>query len=185
MLQNEIKTEDGLEEEIINGDQNDNPNEPKEEPKEEPKRETPNNPAHAIKEFKPETDEDVERVPIHIFDPEGNEVDEKDYFFKGEAPSYFKEISGQPVDREDMIKVFRKVFKAKHGFLFYKDRTKEVYLVIIPIRHATEVGELNDSIKGDFQKHAISFLNEGSVNLDTLQKKLESISNSGTIKIAE
>ena len=59
--------------------------------------------------------------------------------------------------------------------MFYKQADKEVYLVIIPIKNATTIGDFNNSFEGDFQKHAISFLNEGSVNLDTLRQKLEKI----------
>ena len=125
------------------------------------------------------------RKEIILYDVAGKPVKEKDYFFKGEAPSYFTKISGVPVDREDMIAVFNKIFKPKYGFLFYKDKTKEVYLVIVPIKYSTQVGDDNDSVKGEFQKHAMSFINEGSVNLDTLKSKLLNIFDSGTIKIKD
>jgi len=61
--------------------------------------------------------------------------------------------------------------------LFYRQLDKEVYIIIIPLKYSMEVGEKQDSLDGDFQKHAISFLNEGSVNLDTLRLKLEKILN--------
>jgi len=105
----------------------------------------------------------------------GKEVPEKDYFYKGIVPSGFLGTCGKPVDREDLITLFHKVFKKDDNILFYKQADKEVYIVIVPIKYATEVGESEDSIDGDFQKHAISFLDEGSVNLDTMRKKLERV----------
>lgn len=105
----------------------------------------------------------------------GEEVPEADYFFGGKAPTGFEGSCGIPVEREDLLDVFNKVFKPSDNFLFYKQKDKEVYLVIVPIRYSTNVGEYNNSIAGDFQKHAISFLNEGSVNLDTLKMKLKKI----------
>jgi len=79
------------------------------------------------------------------------------------------------VDREDLLEVFNKVFKPEDNILFYRQLDKEVYIIIVPIKYSTSIGENNNSIKGDFQKHAISFLNEGSVNLDSLRGKLEKI----------
>lgn len=123
---------------------------------------------------------------------DGEDVDEKDYFFGAKdkdgnmtyAPSYFNRVCGMPVDREDMLEVFRKVFgEAAPEFLFYKSTNKEVYIIIVPLRRATVVGESEDSIAGDFQKHAISFIADGSVNLDTLKLKLKKIS--GFLKRSE
>ena len=105
----------------------------------------------------------------------GKEVPEADYFFKGVIPPGFEGTCGNPVDREDLVEVFHKVFKEKDNILFYKQADKEVYLIIIPIKYSTSIGDFNDSIEGDFQKHAISFLNEGSVNLDSLRQKLDRI----------
>lgn len=105
----------------------------------------------------------------------GKEVPEEDYFYKGIVPPGFLGTCGSPVDREDLLTVFNKVFKPEDNILFYRQADKEVYIVIIPIKYATEIGDFNDSIEGDFQKHAISFLNEGSVNTDTLRQKLERI----------
>ena len=102
----------------------------------------------------------------------GKEVSEVDYFFGGKIPSGFEGTCGKPVDREELLAVFNKVFKPEDNFLFYKAVDKEVYIVIPPIKYATTVGEFNNSLEGDFQKHAISFINEGSVNLDTLKMKL-------------
>jgi len=105
----------------------------------------------------------------------GKEVPEADYFFKGVIPPGFEGTCGNPVDREDLVEVFHKVFKEKDNILFYKQADKEVYIIIIPIKYSTSIGDFNDSIEGDFQKHAISFLNEGSVNLDSLRQKLDRI----------
>ena len=106
----------------------------------------------------------------------GKEMNNEDYFFKGRVPERFEQSCGKPVDREDLVGVFNKVFKPEDNILFYKQPDKEVYLVIVPIKYSSEIGEFNDSLEGDFQKHAISFLNEGSVNLDTLKMKLSKIS---------
>lgn len=115
----------------------------------------------------------------------GEVMDEKDYFWgvknkdgKMEyAPKYFNRVCGMPVDREDMIEVFKKVFgEAAPEFLFYKKSNMEIYIVIVPLRRATVVGESEDSLPGDFQKHTMSFIGEGSVNLDTLKLKLKKIS---------
>jgi len=103
------------------------------------------------------------------------EVPEADYFFGGHAPAGFDGTCGLPVDREDLRMVFDKVFAPADNFLFYKQKDKEVYLVIVPIKYSTMIGDYNNSLEGDFQKHAISFLNEGSVNLDTLRAKLARI----------
>ncbi len=105
----------------------------------------------------------------------GEEVSEKDYFFGGSAPAGFAQTCGEPVTREDLVAVFNKVFKPEDNILFYKQTDKEVYLVIIPIKYSTTIGKENDSVEGDFQKHAISFLSEGSVNPDTLSQKLSRI----------
>jgi len=102
----------------------------------------------------------------------GKEVPLSDYFFKGTVPPGFINTCGKPVDREDLLDVFNKVFKPEDNFLFYKVVDKEVYLIIVPIKYSTIIGEENNSLEGDFQKHAISFLNEGSVNPDTLKSKL-------------
>jgi hypothetical protein len=105
----------------------------------------------------------------------GQEVKTDDYFFKGIIPSGFEGTCGKPVEREDLLGVFNKVFKPTDNILFYKQNDKEVYLIIIPLKYSDSVGEEHDSMDGDFQKHAISFLTEGSVNLDTLRQKLEKI----------
>lgn len=105
----------------------------------------------------------------------GKEVPEASYFFEGVVPAGFEKTCGKPVEREELLEVFNKVFSPKDDILFYKQTDKEVYLVIVPIRYSTTIGEHNNSMSGDFQKHAISFLNEGSVNVDSLKIKLERI----------
>lgn len=105
----------------------------------------------------------------------GKEVPEEDYFFGGKAPVGFEGSCGAPVDREDLLTVFNKAFKPEDNILFYKAKDKEVYIVIIPLKYSSSVGEESNSIDGDFQKHAISFINEGSVNIDTLKLKLKRI----------
>ena len=105
----------------------------------------------------------------------GKEMNKKEYFYKGIVPAGFEGTCGNIVDREELITVFHKVFKPADNILFYKQADKEVYIVIIPIKYSTEIGDFNDSLDGAFQKHAISFLSEGSVNPDTLRKKLERI----------
>lgn len=125
------------------------------------------------------------KAKIIIKNTLGEEVDWADYFFstKGEntVPSYFPDVCGYPVDREDLIGVFNKVFKPKDGILFYKTRDKEVYIVIVPLKHSSSVGTSHNSVDGEFQKHAISFITEGSVNLDTLRNKLTRVAS--TIRI--
>ena len=105
----------------------------------------------------------------------GKEVKEEDYFFGGEAPVWFNKVCGMAVEREDLLEVFNKIFSPNDGFLFYKATNKEVYIIIVPVKYSTVVKTENGSLDGDFQKHAISFINEGSVNLDTLKTKLKRI----------
>ena len=114
---------------------------------------------------------------VVIYNTSGEEMKLSDYFYKGIIPAGFIGTCGKPVDREDLLTVFNKVFKPKDNILFYRQADKEVYLIIIPLKYSTAVGESEDSLEGDFQKHAISFLNEGSVNPDTLRQKLEKITN--------
>lgn len=129
-------------------------------------------------------DEAKKKSNIVLKNINGEEVEEKDYFFPGKdkdgkvtyALPSFNQVCGLPVDREDMLEVFKKVFgETASEFLFYKCRNQEVYIIIVPLRRATVVGESEDSLGGDFQKHAISFISEGSVNLETLKLKLRKI----------
>ena len=117
----------------------------------------------------------VAKNQVEIYNLFGKEMKKADYFYKGVVPTGFRGTCGKPVDREELIEVFHKVFKPNDNVLFYKQTDKEVYLVIIPIKYSTEIGDFNDSLNGDFQKHAISFLSEGSVNIDTMRQKLERI----------
>lgn len=133
---------------------------------------------------------------VVLKDVNGKDVDEKDYFWPlkvkdkdgketGEviyAPDSFHKYNGDPVTREDLLAVFNRIFDPKDGFLFYKDRNSELYLVIVPLKLAASVGEENNSIGCDFQRHAVSFLYEGSVNIETLKRKLTQIRNHKSIK---
>lgn len=122
----------------------------------------------------------------------GEVVDSKDYFYvtpktaakgKDTTPIYFHDVCGYPVEREDMVNIFNKIFKPKHNILFYKTLDKEVYVIIVPIKYSSIVGPEHNSVDGEFQKHAISFVSEGSVNLDMLKTKLTRVAS--TIKIEE
>lgn len=124
--------------------------------------------------------EKKEESKIILKNTRGEDMKEKDYFFAktdkgGIAPPYFNKVCGFPVDREDLLEVFNRIFDPKENILFYKTQNKEVYVVIIPIKNSTVIGDFNDSMDGDFQKHALSFINEGSVNLDTFKMKLKRI----------
>lgn len=129
--------------------------------------------------------EKKKKVKVILKNTLGEEVPQSDYFFssdgKNSAPAYFPDVCGYPVDREEMLSVFNKIFKPKDGILFYKTKDKEVYIVIVPLKYSSAVGASHNSIEGDFQKHAISFIQEGSVNLDTLRNKLIRVAS--TIKI--
>lgn len=133
---------------------------------------------------------------IVLKDVDGDDVDQEDYFWprtvaekvkKADgteitlepttetAPPFFNKICGMPVDREELIDVFVRVFPKKKGFLFYKKRDAEVYLIIVPLKYAKTISAANESRPGDFQRHALSFIGEGSVNLDSLRSKLEKV----------
>lgn len=111
----------------------------------------------------------------------GQDVEEKDYFYSktnpgdGTTSESFNQRVGFPVEREDLIEVFNRVFDVKKNVLFYKAADKEVYLVIVPLKYSSSVSRENDSFDGDFQIHSMSFIAEGSVNLDTLRAKLQRI----------
>ena len=119
--------------------------------------------------------EENKDLSANLLNTKGEAVEDKDYFFGGVVPSGFKGTCGSPVTREDLVETFNKVFKPEDNILFYKQDDKEVYLIIIPIKYSTDIGDFNNSIVGDFQKHALSFLNEGSVNIDSLKRKLERV----------
>lgn len=143
-----------------------------------------------IQAAKKKAEEDAKKTVIILKNVFGEDVDPDDYFFKGKnskgeivggVPSYFNRIVGFPVDREDLIVEFNRIFKPELNFLFYKQRDKELYLIIVPLKHAHTIGGPNESMPGDFQKHAISFITEGSVNVESLRMKLSRVFS--TIKI--
>ncbi len=139
----------------------------------------------AAEERKKKEDSAKKKNKIVLKNTLGEEVPQSDYFYSESAndaaPSFFTESYGYPVDREDLLGVFNKVFKPKDGMLFYKSKDKEVYIVIVPLKHASTVGASHNSVEGEFQKHALSFISEGSVNLDTLRNKLTRVAS--TIRI--
>jgi len=117
----------------------------------------------------------AEEKTVVLFNTLGKIVKKDDYFFGGVVLSSFEKTCGKPVEREDLLEVFNKVFKPEDNILFYRQLDKEVYIIIVPIKYSEQVGEENNSITGDFQKHALSFLSEGQVNLKSLREKLERI----------
>ena len=140
----------------------------------EPAKEDPAKLPEALVNRKPETVAKNTK-PVILRNIAGKDMNKEDYFFGGIVPTGFNDFCGLPVDREDLIEVFTRIFKPEHNILFYKARDKEVYLVIVPLKLSSSVGVDNDSYNGDFQKHTITFINEGSVNLDTLKLKLKRI----------
>lgn len=134
---------------------------------------------------------------VVLKDTDGFDVDQSDYFFPRTedeitydkdgkeisrikasvetAPVYFNRVIGMPVDREELIEVFQRHFPRTKGFLFYKKRDSEVYLIIVPLKYAKTISRANESRPGDFQRHALSFISEGSVNVDSLDHKLKRI----------
>ncbi len=115
----------------------------------------------------------------------GEEVDQKDYFYPGVdkdgkttyAKPWFNKQCGMPVDDPELISIFDVMFKPSDNFLLYKVKGKEIYIVIVPLKLATTIGHAEDSLPGDFQKHSMSFIMEGSVNNDTFKLKLKKIRN--------
>jgi hypothetical protein len=145
--------------------------------------------------------EEARKHQIILKDVDGDDVEQAEYFWprlveetvktpSGEktlkpttetAPSYFNKECGFPVDDPDLIDVFVQYFPRKKGFLFYKTRGKELYLVIVPLKYATTISAANESRPGDFQRHALSFIAEGSVNIDSLKLKLARIAKHSSI----
>jgi len=131
---------------------------------------------------------EAKKTQIVLKDVEGNDVDQADYFYsdsetksKNIAPSYFNKTDGVPVEREDLIEVFNNVFSKNKKFLFYRCIDKEVYLIIVPLKYATTIGKSNESLHGSYQRHALSFIGEGSVNIDSLKMKLAKVANHPSI----
>lgn len=133
-------------------------------------------------------EKEAKKKSVVLKDVDGEEVDQKDYFFpdvvKGTtdtAPSYFNKVFGLPVEQEELLDVFNNAFRKDKKFLFYKVQGKEIYLIIIPLKYATTISKSNESTPGDFQKHAISFIGEGSVNIESLKMKLAKVANHSSI----
>lgn len=140
------------------------------------KRETTNKAEKEVKK------EEITQSNVVLFTTTGEEADLKKYFYQPEGeelniPPFIKKVVGVPVNREDLIEVFHEIFKPEDEFLFYKSIDSEVYLVIPTLEYA-DIGAKFGSVNGDFQRHAISFINEGSVNLETLRQRLQMIAKS-------
>jgi len=141
--------------------------------------------------------EEAKKKGLVLKDPDGADVDQADYFFPrleeetingkvykpstDTAPAYFNKVCGLPVEREELVEVFHQIFPRKKGFLFYRKQDQELYIVIVPLKYATTISRSNESRPGDFQKHALSFINEGSVNVDSLKLKLGRIAKHSSI----
>ncbi len=142
-------------------------------------------------------EEEAKRNTVILQDVDGDDVDQNEYFWPRlekekvgdktleptdqSAPTYFNKVCGYPVDRDELIEVFLQYFPRKKGFLFYKARNSEVYLIIVPLKYATTISRANESRPGDFQRHALSFIAEGSVNMDSLKLKLARIAKHSSI----
>lgn len=147
-------------------------------------------------------EEEARKNKVILQDVDGDDVDQADYFFPRNekevinektpnektlaptdqtAPANFNRFCGMPVDREELIEVFLQYFPRSKGFLFYKMRDKEVYLIIVPLKYATTINRANESRPGDFQRHALSFITDGSVNIDSLKLKLARIAKHSSI----
>ena len=128
--------------------------------------------------------EKVTVEPQILKNTRGENVEVKDYFYAkpGEtaiAPNFFNKSCGLPVnpmERPELIEIFDKVFNPQDNFLFLKSKNSEVYSVLVPLKY-TEIGGQEDSILGDYQLHAISFIPDGSVNFDKLKAELKKIAS--------
>ncbi len=157
--------------------------------------------ARIAKANEKKAEEEAIKHSIILKDVDGDDVDQAEYFFPRvekekvgippnektldptdqTAPAYFNKICGMPVDRDELIEVFLQYFPRSKGFLFYKARDKEVYLIIVPLKFATTISRANESRPGDFQRHALSFITEGSVNVDSLKIKLARVARHTSI----
>lgn len=146
-------------------------------------------------------DDEALKNTVILKDVDGDDVDQSEYFWPRTekekigtppnertltesdqtAPVYFNKVCGLPVDRDELIEVFLQYFPRSKGFLFYKRRDQEVYLVIVPLKYATTISRANESRPGDFQRHALSFIAEGSVNVESLKLKLARIAKHSSI----
>lgn len=155
-----------------------------------------------VKQQQKKADDEAKKHVVILKDVDGDDVEQSEYFWprlvkevvgektpnektflptKETAPISFNKECGLPVDREELIDVFVQFFPRKKGFLFYKIRDREVYLVIVPLKYATTISTANESRPGDFQRHALSFIAEGSVNIDSLKLKLKRIAGHNSI----
>ncbi len=155
-----------------------------------------------IKQNEKKAAEDAVKNVVILKDVDGDDVDQAEYFYPRlvkeiinekqpnekilpptdqTAPLSFNKTCGLPVDREELIDVFIQFFPRKKGFLFYKARDREVYLIIVPLKYAKTISAANESRPGDFQRHALSFISEGSVNIDSLKLKLERVAKHTSI----
>ncbi len=144
--------------------------------------------------------EEAKKNQIILRDVDGADVDQSEYFFPRDvdeidektqkvihkatnqtAPANFNKMCGMPVEREELIEVFLRHFPRRKGFLFYKSRNMELYLIIVPLKYATTINKATESRPGDFQRHALSFVSEGSVNVDSLNLKLGRIAKHTSI----
>ncbi len=141
--------------------------------------------------------EDAKSGQVILKDVDGDDVEQADYFWPRvvaekidgrewpatteTAPPYFNKICGMPVDDPDLVEAFVQFFPRGKEFLFYKARGKELYLIIVPLKYATTISRSNESRPGDFQRHAMSFISEGSVNVDSLKLKLARIARHSSI----
>lgn len=147
-------------------------------------------------------EDEAKKSTVILKDVDGDDVDQEEYFFTRTekevifektpqektllpttqtAPIAFNKMIGMPVDREELISVFLQFFPRSKGFLFYKARDKEVYIIIVPLKYAKTINKANESRPGDFQRHALSFISEGSVNVESLKLKLERVARHSTI----
>lgn len=127
---------------------------------------------------------DLQFHEIEVKDPvlkntKGEVVPVGDYFFAREgekaiAPSFFNKACGMPCDREDLVEIFNKVFNPEDNFVFLKSYDKEVYGVLVPLKYS-DIGAKEESVLGDYQFHAISFVMDGSVNHEKLRRELKKI----------
>lgn len=145
---------------------------------------------------------DALKNKVVLKDVDGHDVDQGDYFWpreadeevtlpngkrevlkatKDTAPLYFNVSNGYPVDDPELIEVFVSFFPRAKEFLFYKTRNKEVYVIIVPLKYASTISRANESRPGDFQRHALSFIGDGSVNVDSLKLKLARIAKHSSI----
>jgi len=140
------------------------------------------NRVYAQKQFSTPSKKVKKLKPFSFKDNDGEDADPSLYFFSPEGeetvcPPYFNNMCGKPVDREDLLEEFFKVFDKDDGYLLYKLEDREVYVVIVPI-HLSVVNREEDALPGDFQKHSMSFILEGSVNPTLFKNKLKLIRKS-------